>query len=189
MLHREPEAAPDEQTAAVAARLWVQAQPLAVPWEQPQEEVVARAEPRRVVAVPWARLQAVEAEPSVQRLAVVEAQPLGPPEAAAVQPSEVRVAVEVLRAERQAAAEVRHAAVLAEEAVQPSVEQAAAQAQLSEARAVRLSAAPSVRSDRQARAQLARRRMTAAFRREPVLARTGRLQSQSSSAEGVECSS
>jgi len=61
VLHRESEAAPDEQTAA--ARLWVQAQPLAVPWEQPQEEVVARAEPRRVVAVPWARLQAVEAEP------------------------------------------------------------------------------------------------------------------------------
>jgi len=172
--HREPEAAPDEQTAAVAARLWVQAQPLAVPWGLPQE---AAAE------VPLVLLRA-EAEPSVRRLAVVEAQPLAPPEgAAAVQPSEVRVVVEVLRAEQQAAAEVRHAAALAEEAVQPSAEQAAVQALLSEARAVRLSAAPSVRSDRQARARLARRRMTAAFRHKPALAQTERLRLQSSSAE------
>ena len=179
VLRPEVVAVQDAQTAAAEVRCLVQAQPLAEPLELPQEAVV-RAEQRRA-----------EAEPSVLQLAAeVEAQPGEPPvEAAEVRPSEVRAAAEVLRVEEQAAVGARPSEAQAEAVVQPSAEPVAEQAQLSEVRAARLSAAPSVRSDRPARARLARRRMTAAFRREPAHARTERLRSQSSSAEGVECSS
>jgi len=142
-----------------------------VPWAQPQAEA-ALSELQPVVAeVPWVLLPEEEAQ--------LLAQP---------------VAVAVPHAEVQAAAEAQHVAVLAaaqHAAVPVVVEEgrllAARQVQPSEARAEQLSAEPSARSDR--RARLARRRMTTAFRREPALARTERLQSQSSSAEGVECSS
>lgn len=166
VLHREVEAALAVQTAAAE-----------VPWPEQEElsglrreAVVARAEPRPVVEVPWAQLRAAEAEPSVRRLAAVEEAQHGvPPEAvAAVRPSEAREVAEELRAAVQAAAEAQRVAVPVVAAERPSVEPVAAQAQLSEARAEQLSAEPSARSDRQA--PLARRQMTTAFRREPALA-------------------
>lgn len=172
---REVAAAQDAQMAAEAALSSARAQL----WGP--QQVAAEA-------VPSAR-QPVEAEPSVLRRAEEEAQPGEPPEeAVAEQPSVVLEEVVVLRAEAQAAVEARRAAARVVEAVRPSAEPAA-QVQPSEARAVRLSVEPSVRSDRPARARLARRRMTTAFRHEPALAQTERLRVQSSSAEGVECSS
>lgn len=149
-------------------------------WELPQAAEAVCAVRLRAEVVPSARQQeAAEAEPSVQRPVAVEAQLLGPPgEVAAVRPWEA-----------QAAAEAQRAAVRVVEAEQPAAEPAAARVRPSEARAARLSAEPSVRSDRLARARLARRRMTTAFRHEPALAQAERLRLQSSSAEGVECSS
>lgn len=177
----------DALTAVEAAQSPVRAQL----WELPQAAEAVCAERLRAEVVPSARQQeAAEAEPSVQRPVAVEAQLLGPPgEVAAVRPWEARVVEEAPRVEAQAAAEVQRAAVRVVEAEQPAAEPAAARVRPSEARAARLSAEPSVRSDRLVRGRLARRRMTTAFRREPALAQAERLRLQSSSAEGVECSS
>jgi hypothetical protein len=153
-------------------------------WALPREAVVAHGESRPgVEAVPWAQPQA-EAVPSVQRLAAEEgAQPWArPEEVAAVQPWAERAAAEEPREVPQAAAEARRVEVLAAAAVQPLAVPVVEPAQLSEAPAGRLLAEPSVRSDRLAQAQLARRRMTTAFRHEPARAQTERLRSQSSSA-------
>lgn len=140
--------------------------------------------PRAVVeAGPLERLP-VAAEPSVPLLAEVEeAQREEPLEAVAVvQPSVARAEEEVQHAAEPAAAEVLRAEVRAVGAEQRVVEPAAVQVRPLEAEEVLLSAEPSVHSDRQARARLARRRMTTAFRHEPALAQTERLRSQSSSA-------
>lgn len=165
------EAVPDVQRAAAEVPSRVQAQPL-----EPLRAAVAEV-------VPSARLQA-EAGPSVPRqVAVGVARPwVQPVVAAAVRPSEVPEAEEEPPAAGQAAAEVRRVEVRAVGAEQPSAAPEAAQEQPLAARVVLLSAVPSVRSDRPARARLARRRMTTASRREPALAQTERLRLQSSSA-------
>ncbi len=151
--------------------------------------LVELSEPLRAEAevVPSVRLRA-EAEPWVpRREAVEEAQP---GEAAAVQLSAERAAAEERRAAQQAAVVALRVEVPVVEAERLEAVPGEEQAQPSEARVERPSAVPSVRSGPQRmRAALARRRMTTAFRHKPALAQTERLRSQSSSAEGVECSS
>lgn len=151
--------------------------------------LVELSEPLRAEAevVPSVRLRA-EAEPWVpRREAVEEAQP---GEAAAVQLSAERAAAEERRAAQQAAVVALRVEVPVVEAERLEAVPGEEQAQPLEARVERPSAVPSVRSGPQRmRAALARRRMTTAFRHKPALAQTERLRSQSSSAEGVECSS
>lgn len=171
-------AVPDVQPVAAEVPSRAQVLPLA----ELSEPLRAEAE-----VVPSVRLRA-EAEPWVPRQeAVEEAQP---GEAAAVQLSAERAAAEERRAARQAAVVALRVEVPVVEAERRAAVPGEEQAQPSEARVERPSAVPSVRSGPQRmRAALARRRMTTAFRHKPALAQTERLRSQSSSAEGVECSS
>lgn len=183
---------PARQTARVVLRALQPAEEAeARPDVQTAVEAVLSSEQARAQAQLLELPLAAGEEPSVLRTAaVVEAQRAEPQgEAVAVQPSEVRVAAAERRAEERAVEEARHAAAQAVAAEQRAVVPAAEQAQPSEAQEVRPSAELSARSDRQARAQPARRRMTAAFRHEPALAQAVRLRLQSSSAEGVEGSS
>ena len=146
--------------------------------ERPQAEVAV---------LPWAqRPEAAEVLPSVQPAAEAE-QPSVAQEVEAVRPSAQQAAVEVLPSAVLAVAEALRAVEAA--AVRPAValaevallsEQPVAQALPSEARAVRLSAVPSARSDLPER--LARRRMTTS-RREPEAAKPEWRRWQSSSAE------
>ncbi len=128
-----------------------------------------------------------------------------------VLPSAVQVAAVVRPWVLRAVVEVQHAAQPAAEVVQPSVRQvavqraaaqvvlpvaaeeeeqlvAAVQAQPWEARAELPSAGPSVEPSGLPVPRLARRRLTMS-RRKPGLAKVERRRSQSSSAEGFECSS
>lgn len=127
---------------------------------------------------------------------MVEAQPSEALAVAAEQPSVVRVAEAVLPLEAQVAEAGQRAAeavevVLPSEvrvaAAQLSGELAVAQARPSEARAEQPSAEPSVRSGPQVLRPVRRRSTTS--RRAPALAKVEWRRSQSSSAEGVECSS
>lgn len=173
---------PDVQPVAAEVPSRAQVLPLA----ELSEPLRAEAE-----VVPSVRLRA-EAEPWVpRREAVEEAQPGAQPgEAAAVQLSAERAAAEERRAAQQAAVVALRVEVPVVEAERRAAVPGEEQAQPSEARVERPSAVPSVRSGPQRmRAALARRRMTTAFRHKPALAQTERLRSQSSSAEGVECSS
>lgn len=171
-------AVPDAQPVAAEVPSRAQVLPLA----ELSEPLRAEAE-----VVPSVRLRA-EAEPWVpRREAVEEAQP---GEAAAVQLSAERAAAEERRAAQQAAVVALRVEVPVVEAERLEAVPGEEQEQPSEARVERPSAVPSVRSGPQRmRAALARRRMTTAFRHKPALAQTERLRSQSSSAEGVECSS
>lgn len=125
----------------------------------------------------------------------VEAQPSEALAVAAEQPSVARVA-EVVRPSVLPAAEVQRAAEAVEEeqpsavrvaAAQPSAVQAVAQVRPSEAPVELPSAEPSVRSGPQVLRPV--RRRSTMSRREPEAARAERQRSQSSSTEGVECSS
>lgn len=188
---QRPELAEEALPDALREELSVQAVASAQPSELPQVEAAE--------VQPWVPQEAVEAQPSERPAeaavvlpsvlqAVEAAQPSAVRVAEAVQPWEVPAAAEVPRAEELVAAEVQPLEVRVA-AARPWAVQAVAQVRPSEARAELPSAEPSVRSDRRARVRLARRRMTTAFRRAPVLAQTERRRSQSSSAGGVECSS
>lgn len=161
----------------------------------PDAQPVAAEGPSRAQVLPLVELSEplrAEAEPWVpRRAAVEEAQPGAQPgEAAEEQLSAERAAAEERHAARQAAVAALRVEVPVVEAERRAAVPGEEQAQPSEARVERPSAVPSVRSGPQRmRAALARRRMTTAFRHKPALAQTERLRSQSSSAEGVECSS
>ncbi|WP_349642965.1 hypothetical protein [Afipia massiliensis] len=184
----------------------------AVPGVQPEAVEVqssARVQPSELPQVaegqPWVPLLvAVEAQPS-EALAVAAEQPSVARVAEVVRPLEAQAAARpsVLPAEAEGqplevpvAAEVQRAAEAVEEeqpsavrvaAAQPSAVQAVAQGRPSEAPVELPSAEPSVRSGPQVLRPV--RRRSTMSRREPEAARAERQRSQSSSTEGVECSS
>lgn len=157
------------------------------------------SEAQRVPVPPWERQAAVAAQPWAEPVAV---QPSVAQAVAAARLLEVQAALAVQHAGPLEVAEVRLAVQavvvrpLAALAVQPvAAEEAvlsAAQVRPSEARAELPSAEPSVRSGLPV-PRLAQRRLTMSrltmCRRKPGPAKVERRRSQSSSAEGFECSS
>lgn len=176
--------------AVASARQLARVQPLELPRAMAAVEL---SEAQQVQALPWARQAAVEEQPSAVRVV------------AAVRPSEVQAELEVPRAAEPAAQPLVAAEVVRPsvqqvvEAVQPLAEQAAQrvvaeEAALSvvqvlpwEARVELPSVEPSARSGLPV-PRPARRRWTMS-RRTPGPATVERRRSQSSSAEGFECSS
>lgn len=142
------------------------------------------AQPSEALAVAAERPSVAEVVRPLEAQAAAVARPSVLP-AAEVLPLEVPVAAEVQRAAEAVEEEQPSAVRVA--AAQPSAVQAVAQVRPSEAPVELPSAEPSVRSGPQVLRPV--RRRSTMSRREPEAARAERQRSQSSSTEGVECSS